>query len=81
MDEFGVEREAAYEDRGYNLIWEERLNYADRDEEVRNTLSDMYLPVKERYYTNKEFDTRKFNFVYYRIDLRKAARKTNSFHH
>jgi len=79
LDEFGVEREAAYEDRGYNLIWEERLNYADRDEEIRNTLNDMYLPVKERYYTNKQFDTRKFNFVYYRIDLRKAAKKTNRF--
>ena len=81
LDAFETEREAAYEDRGYNLIWEERLEYDDSDEEVRNTLNDMYLPVKERYYTKKEFDTRKFNFLYYRIDLKKAAKKTNRFLH
>jgi sulfatase modifying factor 1 len=79
LDVFGVEREAAYEDRGYDLIWQEKLSYDDKDEEVRNTLNDLYLPVKERFYTKKEFDTRKFNFVYYRIDLKKAARKTNRF--
>ncbi|HNO70158.1 MAG TPA: SUMF1/EgtB/PvdO family nonheme iron enzyme [Bacteroidia bacterium] len=79
LDEFEVEREAAYEDRGYNLIWEERLDYANRDEEVRNTLNEMYLPVKERYYTKKQFDTRKLNYLYYRIDLKKAARKVNRF--
>lgn len=79
LDEYGAEREAAYEDRGYNLIWDERLRYNDKDEEIRNTLNEMYLPVQERYYTKKEFDTRKLNFVYYRIDLRMAARKSNRF--
>lgn len=79
LDEWDNERVAAYEDRGYNLKWDEKLHYDDRDEEVRDALNDMYLPVKERYYTKKEFDTRKFNFLYYRIDLRKAARKINRF--
>ncbi len=79
-DRYGVEREAAWEDRGYNLNWDERLVYDNfKDEELRNTLNEMYLPVKERYYTRKEFDTRKFNFLYYTIDLKKAAKKTNRF--
>ena len=81
IDQFGAEREAAYEDKGYNLIWEEKLRYDDKDEEIRNTLNDLYLPVKERFYSKKEFDTRKFNFLYYRIDLKKAAKKTNRFRH
>lgn len=79
LDAFEVEREAAYEDKGYSLNWEEQLDYADRDEEIRNTLNEMYLPVKERFYSKKEFDTRKFNFLYYRIDLKKASKKTNRF--
>lgn len=79
LDEFGVEREAQFEDKGYSLNWEERLSYADKDEEVRNTLSEMYLPVKERYYLRKQFDTRKLNFLYYRLDIKKASRKINRF--
>lgn len=77
LDEYGTERE----DGGHNLIWDERLDYNDKDEEVRNTLNELYLPLQEKYYNQKEFDTRKFNFVYYRIDLKKAARKTNRFRH
>jgi formylglycine-generating enzyme len=79
MDQFEVERVAQYEDKGYNLKWNERLEYDDQDEEIRNALNEMYLPVKERFYTRKEFDARKMNFLYYRIDLRKAAKKTNRF--
>jgi gliding motility-associated lipoprotein GldK len=75
LDEYGNERE----DGGHNLIWSERLNYQDKDEEVRNTLSELYLPLQERFYNQKQFDTRKFNFVYYRIDIKKAAKKTNRF--
>jgi len=79
LDPYGNEREASFHDKGYNLNWSERLRYDDKDEEIRNTLEAMYLPVKERYYTRKEFDTRKMNFLYYRIDLKKAAKKTNRF--
>jgi len=55
------------------LNWDMELNYAD--DEVREALVDMYLPANERFYGRKEFDTRKFNFEYYWIDLREAARK------
>ncbi len=75
MDEFGNERE----DGGHNLNWMERLEYNNQDEEVRNALNELYLPQHERFYNQKQFDTRKFNFVYYRIDLKKAAKKTNRF--
>ncbi len=75
LDEYGEERA----DGGHNLIWTERLEYGDKDAEVREALADMYLPLHERFYKVKQFDTRKFNFVYYRIDLKKAAKKTNRF--
>ncbi len=75
MDEYGEERE----DGGHNLIWDERLMYDDKDPEIREALKDLYLPIEERFYNQKQFDTRKFNFTYYRIDLKKAAKKTNRF--
>jgi len=74
-DEYGVERE----DGGHNLVWQEKLDYNDKDEAVRATLSELYLPQQEKFYNQKQFDTRKFNFTYYRIDLHKAAKKTNRF--
>ncbi|MBI4944773.1 MAG: SUMF1/EgtB/PvdO family nonheme iron enzyme [Bacteroidetes bacterium] len=74
-DEYGEDRA----DGGHNLIWETPLDYHDQDLDVRATLDDLYLPQQERFYNQKQFDTRKFNFTYYRIDLKKAARKTNRF--
>jgi len=55
------------------LNWDMDLSY--NDDEVREALVDMYLPANERFYGRKEFDSRKFNFEYYWIDLREAARK------
>ncbi|PCJ85844.1 MAG: gliding motility-associated lipoprotein [Flavobacteriales bacterium] len=46
------------------------------DPEIREILNDqMYLPEHERFYRRREFDTRKFDFEYYWIDLKDAARK------
>lgn len=75
VDEFGVE----YDDGGHELIWEERLDYRNKDEQVREVLNELYLPIQERFYRMKQFDTRKFIFRYYRIDLKKAAKNRNRF--
>lgn len=39
----------------------------------------MYLSVYERYYNRKEIDSRKLNYLFYRVDIRKAAQKVNRF--
>jgi len=57
------------------LNWDMELDYTSDD--VREALNDMYLPSNERFYGRKEFDTRKYSFEYYWIDLREASRKDN----
>lgn len=57
------------------LNWDERLRYDD--EEFREALEPMYLPENERFYGRKEFDTRKFLYVYWWIDYQAAARRGN----
>lgn len=57
------------------INWDIELDYNSDD--VRELLVDMYLPNNERFYGRKEFDTRKYSFEYYWIDLREASRKEN----
>jgi formylglycine-generating enzyme len=57
------------------LNWDVKIKWNKDD--VREALADMYLPTNERFYGRKEFDVRKYNFEYYWIDLREAARKSN----
>ena len=57
----------------WNLDWGVRLRYWEED--FVPLLSEMYLPEHERFYRRKEFDTRKFLFEYYWIDLVEAAKK------
>lgn len=59
-DKNGVERK----DGGHALKWDVKLNYNDTNEVVRETLNELYLPVKKRFYRTKEFDTRKLNYYY-----------------
>ena len=60
---------------GERINWDEEIEYDD--EEVMETLEEMYLPEHERFYRRREIDTRKLNFEYFWIDLREAARKEN----
>ena len=55
------------------LNWETEIEW--EDEEVAQSLEDLYLPENERYFRKKEVDTRRLNFEYYWIDLHSAARK------
>jgi sulfatase modifying factor 1 len=66
-DEYGEMIDPPY------LNWETRIKW--NGEEEREVLSVMYLPEHERYYRRKEFDTRKFNYEFYRVDYKSAAIK------
>lgn len=57
------------------INWEEKIDW--NATESREALLGMFLPENERYYRRKEIDTRKLNFEYYWIDLRKAAKRQN----
>lgn len=57
----------------FALNWDRRFSYDDP--ELLPLLADMYYPQPERFYQRREFDTRKFIFKYYWIDLREAARR------
>ena len=57
------------------LNWEVPIDWNNTEE--REALAGMYLPENERFYRRKELDVRKLNFVYYWIDLKKAAKRVN----
>ena len=76
---------------GYELIEEDEYgNFIDPpiidwsrsirwdDSEVREVLEDeMYLPEHERFYSRREFDTRKFVFKYENFDIKTASTRPN----
>ena len=59
------------------LNWNAKLDWnpTQKDQAIRDALEPMYLDTNERYYRRKEFDTRKFFYSYYTLDLKDAARK------
>ena len=79
---------------GYELIEEDKYdNFIDPpiidwsrpirwdDQEVREVLEDeMYLPDHERFYSRRQIDSRKLNFVYETQAIKDAARKVNRSH-
>jgi len=58
------------------LNWDIDIDWVSEDEDVRNTLEEMYYPSHERFYNKKQIDTRKLIYQYSWIDLQRAARKT-----
>ena len=75
-DELEVKDEA-----DWHLNWNTRFEYVSynpargHNAEFAPLLASMFLSTSERFYERKEFDTRKFMFEYYWIDLQEAARK------
>lgn len=59
------------------LEWGKKIKWDAKDEEVRETLAEMYLPEHERFYRKKVLDTRKLNYEYYWIDFKSAANPAN----
>ena len=75
-DELEVKDEADWQ-----LNWNSRFDYISfnpsrgQNSEYAPLLAQMFLNESERFYQRKEFDTRKFMFEYYWIDLKEAANK------
>ena len=70
------------EDEYGNFIEPPRLDWSRtirwEDAEVREVLEEeMYLPGHERFYSRREFDTRKYNFVYETLDIKRASARVN----
>lgn len=63
----------------YYLNWDEKIKWDSDDADYQLALNPLYLSVYERYYNRKEIDSRKLNYLFYRVDIRKAAQKVNRF--
>ncbi|MBN2597015.1 SUMF1/EgtB/PvdO family nonheme iron enzyme [Labilibaculum sp.] len=61
------------------INWNERLEWDN--EEYAEILEDMYLPVNERFFRNKEIDSRKLKYQYEWVDLQQAAKKSNRYNY
>ncbi len=57
------------------LNWEEQIEWNSQEQDVRETLEEMYLPAHERFFNRKEIDTRKLVYEYFWVDLQSAAKK------
>ncbi|HTB31347.1 MAG TPA: SUMF1/EgtB/PvdO family nonheme iron enzyme [Bacteroidia bacterium] len=71
QDEFGNDLDPPV------INWEEKIRLDNQD--AQEAVADLYLPESERFYRRKEIDSRKLNFLYYTINLRLAAEKSNRF--
>ncbi|HET6224906.1 MAG TPA: SUMF1/EgtB/PvdO family nonheme iron enzyme [Bacteroidia bacterium] len=59
------------------INFDEEIGWDEQD--VRDVLEFLYLPVEERFYRRRQIDTRKLNYEYYWINLKMAAAKSNRF--
>lgn len=57
----------------------EKVRWDEDQADYKAALNDIYLPPEDRFYRQKQIDTRKLLFEYYRIDVRKAAVKANRY--
>src|SRR4051812_1762947 len=57
--------------------FDEEIGYDEQD--VRDVMEFLYLPVEERFYRRRQIDTRKLNYEYYWINFKLAAVKNNRF--
>jgi len=59
------------------INWDEKIKLDNQD--ALDAVADLYLPESERFYRRKQVDTRKLNFLFYTLNLRLAAEKSNRF--
>ncbi len=57
------------------LNWDADIEWNSEDQDIRETLEEMFIPAGERFFGRKEIDARKLFYQYYWIDLQSAARK------
>lgn len=60
----------------WDLNWKKKFVY--NDERFGPLLEQMYIPNNERYYRRKDFDTRKFNYVYFSPDNESLKKEKDS---
>ena len=82
LGDAGIEGHLLEEDEYGNFIdppiinWKEKIRWDEQ--EIREILEEeMYFSEHERFNSQREFDTRKFIYLYQEMDLNKAARKAN----
>jgi sulfatase modifying factor 1 len=61
------------------INWDMKIDFGD--EEVNETLSELYYNDQERFYGKKEIDTRKLMYEYFWVDLQQAAKKSNRYNY
>lgn len=55
------------------LNWKTKINYADTN--VQKAIESLYLPQQERFYRRKSWDTKRFNYVYYKLNEERKFEK------
>ena len=61
------------------LNWEEDVKWSNADEVYQEALSDLFLSYEERFYKQKEIDSRKLFYEYEWVDLKQAAKRQNRY--
>lgn len=61
------------------LNWDLEVDWNRPDEEFQTALADLYLQMHERFYKQKEVDTRKLIYSYEWVDLKQAAGYSNRY--
>lgn len=72
----------AGEEPVYYINWKKSINWEPIDKEGnKNPLEKMFYPERERFFRQRELDTRLLVYQYWEIDLNKAAKSQNRFQH
>ena len=62
------------------LNWKTKID-PKKNEDQKEALEELYLPVHERFYGRKEIDTRKLIYEYYWVDMKQAANPRNRYNY
>ena len=85
LGDAGIEGHLIEEDQFGNFLDEPRINWKTKirwnDLEVREILEDeMYVSSRERFNSQREFDTRKFIYKYQNLDLQRSRHRLRCRH-
>ncbi|MEA2043603.1 MAG: SUMF1/EgtB/PvdO family nonheme iron enzyme [Bacteroidota bacterium] len=61
------------------LNWEKEVEWDNSEEEYQEALSELFYEYEERFYKQKEVDTRKLIYEYEWVDLKQAAKRQNRY--
>ncbi len=59
------------------INWDTKID--TKNEDIKNVIEEMYYPPNERFFGQKQIDTRKLIYAYFWIDLKQAAKAANSW--